>query len=109
MRSPREFYGEYFLCLTDCLEEYGDSGVSRLLLRPECRRDRMTMIELPAAMTQQKIIAVARNQDERTAPSLAGALGAGGLTVLEITVEGERGIEAIAAVAGGSTVLVPEP
>jgi 2-dehydro-3-deoxyphosphogluconate aldolase / (4S)-4-hydroxy-2-oxoglutarate aldolase len=59
------------------------------------------MIELPDAITEQRIIAVARGQDEATAPRLAGALHAGGLTVLEITVEEEGGIEAIAALAGG--------
>lgn len=63
------------------------------------------MIELPAAITEQRIVAVARNQDETTAPALAGALHSGGLSVLEITVEGEGGIEAIAALAGGSTVV----
>lgn len=63
------------------------------------------MIELPSAITGQRIIAVARGQNESSAPELASALHAGGLGVLEITVEGDRGIEAIAAIAGGSILV----
>jgi 2-dehydro-3-deoxyphosphogluconate aldolase/(4S)-4-hydroxy-2-oxoglutarate aldolase len=63
------------------------------------------MIELPSAITEQRIIAVARSQNERTVPELASALHAGGLGVLEITVERAQGVEAIAAISGGSTLV----
>lgn len=63
------------------------------------------MIELPAAITEQRVIAVARSQDEESAPELASALRAGGLGILEITVEAGRGVEAIAAIAGRSTLV----
>jgi 2-dehydro-3-deoxyphosphogluconate aldolase/(4S)-4-hydroxy-2-oxoglutarate aldolase len=63
------------------------------------------MIELPSPITEQRVIAVARDQDEKSASELAAALAAGGLAVLEITVEGRRGIEAIAAIAGGSILV----
>lgn len=62
-------------------------------------------VGLPDAVVDQRIIAVARGQDGDTAADLARALGAGGLTVLEITVERGQGIEAIAALAGGSCVV----
>jgi 2-dehydro-3-deoxyphosphogluconate aldolase/(4S)-4-hydroxy-2-oxoglutarate aldolase len=55
--------------------------------------------QLPQAVLEQRVVAVARGQDRQTAPALARALHAGGLTVLEITVEGQGGIEAIAASA----------
>lgn len=61
------------------------------------------MTALPDFITADRVIAVARNQDATTAPALAEALRKGGLTTLEITVEGERGIEAVASVAGGPT------
>ena len=51
----------------------------------------------------ERVIAVARGQDATTAPPLAEALRNGGLTTLEITVEGGEGIDAVAAVAGGPT------
>lgn len=61
--------------------------------------------QLPGAVTDQRVIPVARGQDPTTAPPLAKALAEGGLTVLEITVEGDGGIEAIASLAGGPMVV----
>lgn len=62
-------------------------------------------VGLPEAVLEQRVIAVARGQDASSALHLATALQAGGLNVLEITVEGGKGIEAIAAVADGSAVV----
>jgi 2-dehydro-3-deoxyphosphogluconate aldolase/(4S)-4-hydroxy-2-oxoglutarate aldolase len=62
-------------------------------------------VGLPEAIVDQRIIAVARGQDRHTAADLARALAAGGLAVLEITVEGGQGIEAIAALAAGPAVV----
>ena len=61
------------------------------------------MSKLQDVLSGQRVIAVARNQDATTAPALAGALRDGGLTVLEITVEKDGGIEAIAALANSHT------
>jgi 2-dehydro-3-deoxyphosphogluconate aldolase / (4S)-4-hydroxy-2-oxoglutarate aldolase len=62
-------------------------------------------MSLPEAILRERIIPVARGLDARTAPALAGALRAGGISLIEITVEGVGGIEAISAVSGqGSTV-----
>lgn len=62
-------------------------------------------IALPDAIFEERIIAVARGQDATTAPDLAASLHTGGLNVLEITVEAAGGIEAIAALADGTTVI----
>ena len=62
-------------------------------------------VGLPDAIIEQRVIAVARGQDATTAPHLAMALRAGGLAVLEITVEGAGGIEAIAALADSPAVV----
>jgi len=55
------------------------------------------MTELADILGGHKVVAVARNQNATTAPGLAGALRDGGLTLLEITVEGDNGVEAIAS------------
>lgn len=62
-------------------------------------------IDLPEVILQRKVIAVARGQNAATAPDLAKALHDGGVDILEITVEGEAGIEAIAAISGGSVIV----
>jgi 2-dehydro-3-deoxyphosphogluconate aldolase/(4S)-4-hydroxy-2-oxoglutarate aldolase len=55
----------------------------------------MSRPELPDAIVEQRVIAVARDMTAETAPGLASALRRGGLTVLEVTVEGQGGIDAI--------------
>ncbi len=66
---------------------------------------------LPGLILEQKLIAVARGLDSRTAPELAEALRAGGVGTIEITVEGGAGFDAIASidneemVVGAGTVL----
>ncbi len=68
-------------------------------------RSGSVVTELPSLIAEQRVIAVARGQDASTALELAEALHAGGLAVLEITVEAGAGFDAIAAVAGGGTVV----
>lgn len=66
---------------------------------------------LPGLILEQKVIAVARGLDARSAPILARALRAGGIDTIEVTVEGGKGFEAIAALdvrkmlVGAGTVL----
>jgi 2-dehydro-3-deoxyphosphogluconate aldolase / (4S)-4-hydroxy-2-oxoglutarate aldolase len=60
---------------------------------------------LPGPILEQRVIPVARGQDARTVPVLAEALRAGGISSIEITVEGSGGLEAIAAVSGGDLVV----
>ena len=62
-------------------------------------------VDLPEVIVQQRVIAVARGQNATTAPDLTRALSAGGVDILEITVEGEAGIEAIEAVSGGPVTV----
>ncbi|MFP4072510.1 MAG: bifunctional 4-hydroxy-2-oxoglutarate aldolase/2-dehydro-3-deoxy-phosphogluconate aldolase [Actinomycetota bacterium] len=50
---------------------------------------------LPDAITQERVISVARRLDASTAPALAEALLEGGLSSLEVTVEGPGGIDAL--------------
>lgn len=58
-------------------------------------------MSLAAAVLDERIVPVARGLDATSTPPLTGALVAGGLHVIEITVEAAGGIDAIAAVAGG--------
>ena len=51
------------------------------------------------------MIPVARGLDSATAPAMVEALQAGGLTSIEITVEGVHGIEAISSVAGSGALV----
>lgn len=60
---------------------------------------------LPEVIAQQRIIPVARRQTGASAPRLAAALRSGGLSVLEITIEGEGGIDAIEALKGEGTTV----
>ena len=60
---------------------------------------------LPGAILEEKVIPVARGLDAGSAPILAEALRAGGISTIEITVEGGGGLEAIAAVSGGDLVV----
>ncbi|HEU4321169.1 MAG TPA: bifunctional 4-hydroxy-2-oxoglutarate aldolase/2-dehydro-3-deoxy-phosphogluconate aldolase [Acidimicrobiia bacterium] len=69
---------------------------------------------LPSPILDEKVIPVARGLDTTTAPRLVSALRAGGISSIEITVEGGRGFEAIESVAdqgaliGAGTVLTIE-
>ena len=56
-------------------------------------------LELPRSILDEKVIPVARRIDPNHAERLAEVLLAGGLSTLEITVEGEFGVASIAAVA----------
>lgn len=60
---------------------------------------------LPGPILEQKVIAVARGLDSKTAPELADALQAGGVGTIEITVEGPTGLDAIASVDRGEMVV----
>lgn len=66
---------------------------------------------LPDAIISEKVIPVARGLDGSTAPPLAEALSAGGLSSLEVTVEGPGGIDALESLrdrdvtAGAGTVV----
>jgi 2-dehydro-3-deoxyphosphogluconate aldolase / (4S)-4-hydroxy-2-oxoglutarate aldolase len=61
---------------------------------------------LPGPILEQRVIPVARGQDARTVPVLVEALRAGGISSIEITVEGgSGGLEAIAAVSGRDLVV----
>jgi len=60
---------------------------------------------LPWPILEQKVIAVARGLDAGSAPTLAEALRTGGINTIEITVEGDAGFDAIAAVAGSEMLV----
>lgn len=60
---------------------------------------------LPGPVLEQKVIPVARGLDARSAPIVAEALRAGGISSIEVTVEGEGGFDAIDAIAGGDMVV----
>lgn len=62
-------------------------------------------MKLPQAITDGRVIPVARGLDAVTAPRLVTALEAGGINVIEVTVEGRGGIEAISAVSGRETLV----
>lgn len=62
-------------------------------------------MQLPGAILSQRIIPVARGLDATTSPPLLEALISGGLSVIEVTLETQGGLNAIAALAGsGATV-----
>lgn len=67
----------------------------------ECDRG----LRLPDVVLAERVIPVARGLDGLSAPILVDALQAGGIHSIEITVEGQGGFEAIAAVAGGETTV----
>lgn len=62
-------------------------------------------MKLPPAIVDGRLIPVARRLDRSTAPRMVSALQAGGINVIEITVEGSSGVEAIAAVSGGDALV----
>jgi 2-dehydro-3-deoxyphosphogluconate aldolase/(4S)-4-hydroxy-2-oxoglutarate aldolase len=65
----------------------------------------MTHAELPDSILKQRVIAVARGLTSDSAPILAAALQRGGLTVLEVTVEGVGGIDAISSLSGSDVTV----
>lgn len=67
----------------------------------ECHFD----MRLPEIIATEKVVPVARHLDETSAPRMVAALRDGGIHSIEITVESEGGISAIAAVAGGGTLV----
>jgi len=60
---------------------------------------------LPTPILEGRVIPIARSLDAASAVTLAGALRAGGLSVIEVTVEGEDGIEAIRAIVGSGSIV----
>lgn len=62
-------------------------------------------MKLPSAIMDGRVIPVARGLDSRSAQVMVGALQAGGIDVIEITVEGAGGLEAIASVSTGDTLV----
>lgn len=60
---------------------------------------------LPTSIVSERVIPVARGVTRRTAADLVSALVAGGLTTLEITVEGDGGFDAIRSVADGPATI----
>ena len=61
--------------------------------------------ELPEAILTEKVIPVARGLDASTAPVVARALLDGGISTIEVTVEGSGGVAAIESLQGlGMTV-----
>jgi len=60
---------------------------------------------LPPAILEERIVPVARGLDAISAPVLVSALLAGGISTIEITVEGRSGLGAIEAVAGGPATV----
>ncbi|MDP9145079.1 MAG: bifunctional 4-hydroxy-2-oxoglutarate aldolase/2-dehydro-3-deoxy-phosphogluconate aldolase [Actinomycetota bacterium] len=65
----------------------------------------MRRAELPAAILDERVIPVARGMTRESAPVLASALRQGGLTVIEITVEGTAGIDAISSLKGSELTI----
>jgi len=61
--------------------------------------------ELPVAILEQRVIAVARGMTPESAPELVSALRSAGLTVIEVTVEGAGGIEAITSLRGSNLTV----
>jgi 2-dehydro-3-deoxyphosphogluconate aldolase/(4S)-4-hydroxy-2-oxoglutarate aldolase len=60
---------------------------------------------LPAPIREQRVIAIARGLTPETATPLAEALSRGGVGVLEVTVEGEGGIPALAELRGSDLLV----
>lgn len=60
---------------------------------------------LPESVLSQKVIPVARGLDAKRALNLADGLLAGGLSTIEVTIEEEGGVEAIAALQGGPMTI----
>lgn len=58
-----------------------------------------------APFLSERIVPVARGLDATSASALAGALIAGGLHCIEITLEAAGGVDAIAAVVGGGMTV----
>jgi 2-dehydro-3-deoxyphosphogluconate aldolase/(4S)-4-hydroxy-2-oxoglutarate aldolase len=60
---------------------------------------------LPASIREQRVIAIARGLTPETATPLAEALSRGGVGVLEVTVEEEGGIPALAELRGSDLLV----
>jgi len=60
---------------------------------------------LPEAVYVERVIPVARGLDDITAPPLVEALARGGISTIEITIEGNTGLRAIEAVAGSGSIV----
>jgi hypothetical protein len=69
----------------------------------------MNSPDLIDLLREHRVIAVARDVDREQAPSPAGALREGGIRILEITVEAENGIGAIAALGDTDLVIGQAP
>jgi 2-dehydro-3-deoxyphosphogluconate aldolase/(4S)-4-hydroxy-2-oxoglutarate aldolase len=62
-------------------------------------------VSLPEVVLVERVVPVARGLDADSAPLLVEALRDGGITSIEITVEGSGGIDAIAAAAREGSVV----
>ena len=62
-------------------------------------------MKLPQAIVDGRLIPVARGLDGLSAPRMLEALEAGGIYVVEITVEGSGGLAAISAASGGKALV----
>jgi 2-dehydro-3-deoxyphosphogluconate aldolase / (4S)-4-hydroxy-2-oxoglutarate aldolase len=60
---------------------------------------------LPYAIRERRVIAVARGMTPERAPALAQALLDGGIGVLEVTVEEDRGIPALRSLEGSGMLV----
>lgn len=60
----------------------------------------MRRVTLPEAILEERVVPVARGMTPESAPGMAVALRQGGITVIEITVEGTDGIDAIGSLRG---------
>jgi 2-dehydro-3-deoxyphosphogluconate aldolase/(4S)-4-hydroxy-2-oxoglutarate aldolase len=62
-------------------------------------------MKLPPAIVKGKVIPVARGLDATSAPVMVDALHAGGIDVIEITVEGSNGLGAIGSASRGNMLV----
>ena len=65
----------------------------------------MTRPALPVEVTNQRVIAIARRLPPAQLDTLAGALVASGISVLEITLDGDGAVAAIAGLEGSGLVV----
>jgi len=65
----------------------------------------VTRPPLPSAITEQRIIAIARRLGPEQLDVLAGTLLSSGIGVLEVTLDAEEAVSAIAALAGSGLLV----
>ena len=65
----------------------------------------MNRASLPDRLIAERVVAVARGQDPAAMRSVAAALAAGGLGVIEVTMDSPGAVESIADLAGGELLV----